>query len=132
MAALGVEYLRFADGLVAAAAEQEAERRHQELVDTMVKGALVATDRYEERKVFRQYFPETEGAESTDMDPGDSEWTPPDESEIELIQRMLGDTSVTVPAQPFYGDDFAEAAPPMAPPENDSSVPQIDLDREWV
>lgn len=135
---LGLEFLRFLDGLEEGRRAQEAARRHQEVLDRITQAAVVATDRYDEKRVFSEYFPEeakdVSGLPATsdadvDFDYSGVEWAAPDEDEMALLQRMLEDDSVTLPAAAF-----ADPQPDLPPalPDGSAAIEQIETDREWV
>lgn len=136
MAALGVEYLRFADNLAKHRREALEADRHSELMDYLFKNALVASRGYTEQSVFADRFanesvtetvdgsvPTTNDAD-VDLDYSAVEWSSPTEDELAIMERMLGNTSVTVPAEP-------DQEQPLAPPR-EIPVQDVDQDREWV
>lgn len=129
-----MEYLRFADGLEKSRREAEESQRHQELLTTLAKVALVATDRYEEKVLFSEHFPaeETSGLlppaddADVDFDYSQVDWAVPDEDELALLQQMLADPSITVAAAP----DTEE--PTELPPPREVPITDIEQDREWT
>lgn len=99
-----------------------------------MRGSLVATGTYEEKVLFEEYFPPHElppdiAADDSelDMDYSGVDFGSPDESELEVLQRMLADTSVTVSG--VSGPQEPEQALP-APREIE--LGDIEQDREWV
>lgn len=134
MAALGLEFLRFLDGRKAAIRERETEERHHAVLERIARAAVVATDRYDEKKVFSEYFPlDTSGK---DLDYSGVEWGSnvtfevPSEDEMEILRRMMEDNSVTVSAgEVFEAEPGMDLLPGL--PE-DSGSAQIETDREWV
>lgn len=137
MAVLGLDFLRFLDGQERQQAEDRVVIRHQKLLDTVVRGSLVAADRYEEKLVFPDYFPDEEAEgdggddSNVDFDYGGVEWSTPAEEEMAILQRMLGDNSVSIPGSslPPEEDPFDV---PMELPDNSPVMEQIANDREWV
>lgn len=131
---LGLEYLAFADGLKEAEQRSEEAKRHQELLDTLVRGSLVASGSYEEKVLFEEYFPPPElpvgiAADDSelDLDYSGVDFGIPDESEMEILQRMLADNTVTVSA----GPDEQETLPSLPEPR-EIGPGDIEQDREWV
>lgn len=121
-----------------AKAEAERDRRHHELLETIVRGSLVATGTYEEKIVFEKYFPAPEipdGLTATDdadvdMDYSGVQFGTPDESEMEILQRMLGDNTVTVSG--LDGGSASEETAPDLPAPREIAMGDIEQDREWV
>jgi hypothetical protein len=136
VAALGVEYLRFADTLARRKAERTAAERHDALMDRLFKGFLVSTDRYEEKVLFPEHFivenldgttTATTNDADVDFDYAPVEWQSPGEDELAILTRMLQDKSVSVPAE-----DRPEVPVNELPPPRDIPRDQIEQDREWV
>lgn len=127
MAVLGIDFLRFLDGMETA----KAEDRHQEILDHLAKVAVVSTGNYDEKKVFKQYFPADVDSETVyqDVEWGqDVQFEMPDESELELLQRLLEDNTVDVTGISYEGpEDLPPALPDGAP-----AIETIETDREWV
>lgn len=128
-----MDYLAYADGLARAQRRADEEERHRALLDTMVRAALVASNRYEEKILFEEYFPPPElppgiAADDSelDMDYSGVDFSTPDESEMEILQRMLEDSSVTV-----SGMDGSPSPEPLPAPREIAPV-DIEQDREWV
>lgn len=95
----------------------------------------MATGQYEEKALFEEYFPAPElppdivaDDSELDMDYSGVDFGTPDESEMEILQRMLTDTSVTV-----SGLGSAEPEPEAAlPAPREIPLSDIEQDREWV
>jgi multidrug efflux pump subunit AcrA (membrane-fusion protein) len=115
----------------------QREARHTALLDAVVRGSLVASGGYEEKIVFRDYFSSSEVPEGTavndadtDLDYSDVQFGVPAEDELEILQRMLADNTVTV----------SGLTGPPDPPETSTmlSAPReiaradIEQDREWL
>lgn len=138
VALLGLDYLAFADGLVAADLRAQADARQTALLNTIVRGALVASGNYEEKVLFEDYFPAPEipdGIATTsdadvDLDYSGVDFGTPDESEMEILQRMLADTMVTVSG--VDGADESEAPASGLPAPREIALADIEQDREWV
>ncbi len=147
---LALEYLRFADGRDRVEKEREVAEYRQKVVDTLVRGSLVASGAYEEKALFSEYFQgSTEAGEGsgggdadTDFDYSDVDFQTPDESEMELLARMLADDTITVDGAPIEGPDAEQVPPPsddgpppsmtvMAPPR-EIDFTQIEQDPEWT
>jgi hypothetical protein len=137
VALLGVEFLRFLDGQDREKREARQDRRHSDLLNAVVKGSLVATDRYDEQQLFEEFFPSREPVDSlglpttsdadVDFDYTAVKYEAPSEDELAILQRMLSDNSVTLP-----GTDFAEPEPEYDLPDARMDEDEIDNDREWV
>lgn len=133
-----MEYLAYADGLKDARLRAREEQRHQELLDVLVRGSLVASGTYEEKVLFEEYFPPPEmpeGAVATDdadldLDYSGVDFGVPDESEMEILSRMLADPFVTVSDMNGDGQPEPEAVDLPAPRE--IAPADIEQDREWV
>lgn len=106
-----------------------------------MRGALVATGTYEEKVLFEDYFPAPElldGIVATDDADVDMDYTSvdfgvPDESEMEILQRMLADTMVTV--SDVEGPESIEQMPaltPTLPAPREIAPADIEQDREWT
>lgn len=103
-----------------------------------MRGSLVATGTYEEKIVFEEYFPAPDipdGLPATDdsdvdMDYSGVEFGTPDESEMEILQRMLADNTVTV--SDLDGPDEPEPEYPALPAPREIAPGDIEQDREWV
>lgn len=137
MQVLGLEYLHFADGLKATELRDREEQRHLKLLGTLVRAALLGTGQYEEKVLFAEYFapdeiPEGMGINDADLDLDVSgvDFGVPSEDELKILQRMLGDQSVTVSGMEDGppSEDVLPALP--APRQIDSG--DIEQDREWV
>lgn len=107
------------------------------MLETVVLGALVASGQYEEKTLFAGYFPAPElppgiAADDSelDMDYSGVDFGTPDESEMEILQRMLADTSVTVSG--MEGPDEPVPERPALPAPRDIPPGDIEQDREWV
>jgi hypothetical protein len=110
------------------------------VLETIVLGSLVATG-YEEKALFADYFPEPElpdGIAATtdadvDMDYSGVDFGTPDESEMEILARMLADPFVTVSG--VGGPEEEEPEPralPALPAPREIAPADIEQDREWV
>lgn len=102
-----------------------------------MRGSLVATGTYEEKVLFEEYFPPPElppgiAADDSelDMDYSGVDFGTPDESEMEILQRMLADTSITV--SDLEGPDEPVPAPADLPAPREIPPGDIEQDREWV
>lgn len=101
-------------------------------------GSLVASGQYEEKVLFADYFPAPElpdGIAATDdadvdMDYSGVDFGTPDESEMEILQRMLADTSITV--SDLEGPEEPVPAPAALPAPREIPPGDIEQDREWV
>lgn len=148
MQELGLEYLRFADGLERFERDKEQTDRFAELLVTIVKSGLVASDKgYDEEQVFAKYFsgepvdaPESADDAETDLDYSAVEFGTPEASELEMLARMLGDDTVTVDGGPIEGPDAVQVSPPEGE-ELPSAIPpprEVDLsgfdqpEAEWI
>jgi hypothetical protein len=138
VAALAVEFLRFLDGLRVQEDAIRGAERHQEVLDAIVRGSLVSTDRYDEKRVFKEYFPPEDAVQGglvgsdaeTDFDYEDVTWEAPSEGELEILQRMLEDPSVTLSAEAFGPPEDFEVF--SAPPDDAPVMESIENNREWV
>lgn len=98
----------------------------------------MATGRYEEKTLFADYFPAPElpdGIAATDdadvdMDYSGVDFGTPDESEMEILQRMLADNSITV--SDLEGPDEPDQTPTALPAPREIDPGDIEQDREWV
>jgi predicted DNA binding protein len=127
VAVLGIEFLRFLDGMETA----KAEDRHQEILDRLAKVAVVSTGNYDEKKVFKEYFPADVDSEDVykDVEWGsDIEFQMPDEDELETLRRLLEDNAVTVSGVAYEGPEDL----PLALPDGAPAIETIETDREWV
>lgn len=144
MQLLGLEYLRFADGRAKAEVLERQEEFRRELIDTLVKGSLVASGEYEAKIVFRDYFPEEEesaggsanGDAETDLDYSGVDFSTPDRSEMEMLAHMLADDMVTVDGSPLEGPGAEQVPPPddspSLPPPREFGLDEVEQDSEWV
>lgn len=103
----------------------------------MVRASLVATGTYEEKVLFEEYFPPPElpygiAADDSDLDLDYSgvDFGTPDESEMEILQRMLGNSMVTVSGLEGPGEPEPEG--PALPAPREIAPADIEQDREWV
>jgi hypothetical protein len=130
-----VEFLRYLDGREKDLRERGEVERHNNLMDRLVRGAVVATGDYDVRKVFPDYFPLDTA--TNEVDYSRVEWDenivfqPPSEDEMEMIQRMLKDDSVTVSGSSFAEPESEPDFMPV-PPDGSPVIEQIETDREWV
>lgn len=101
----------------------------------------MTTGHYEEKVLFADYFPAPElpdGIAATDdadvdMDYSGVDFGTPDESEMEILARMLADPFVTV--SDVDGAENAEPEPkalPALPAPREIEPADIEQDREWV
>jgi hypothetical protein len=136
---LGLEYLRFADGLREAEREEREEEFRRKLLLNVAKAGLVASGQYKEEVLFEEYFPsetpESDGIDYTDNSGVDYE--APSEDELEVLARMLADNTVTVDGAPLEGPDAEQPSPPedstpSLPPPRDFDPTQVEQDTEWV
>lgn len=145
MQILGLEYLRFADGLERSQREARQEEFQTKLLETLVKGSLVASGEYEEKVLFPEYFPDKDGQPhgqsssdaNTDFDYSDVDFNTPDESEMEMLARMLADDSITVDGAPLEGPDAQqvsedEEGASALPPPREFDLTEVEQDSEWV
>ena len=148
MQTLGLEYLRFEDGRLAAEKESERLEFQAKLLTTLVKGSLVASGEYEEKTLFKEYFQPEDAAESSggdadvDFDYSDVEFDTPDMDEMAMLEKLLGDNSVTVSGAPLEGPgavqvDREDDGPdiPLAhalEPPKEFDLPEPDPDSEWT
>lgn len=92
---------------------------------------MVATGNYDEKKVFKEYFPPDPDSETVyqDVEWGSNvEFQMPDESELETLQRLLADNTVGVSGVVYDGP---EDLPPAAS-DDTPTIETIQTDREWV
>jgi hypothetical protein len=135
---LGLEYLRFADGLKEAARQEREEEFRQKLLLHIAKAGLVASGGYKEEVLFEEYFPQPESDEEIDYtDNSGVEFKPPAEDEMALLAQMLADDTVTVDGAPLEGPDAEQVSPPddelpALPPPRDFDPTQVEQDTEWV
>lgn len=148
MQILALEYLRFADGLERSVRETREEEHRRQLLDTLVKGALVASGEYQEKVLFAEYFPdedgqphgESRGDADTDMDYSDVDFGVPEMDEMLLLAKMLSDDTITVDGAPLEGPDAQQiSAPrdeeddlPALPPPREFDPSDVEQDSEWV
>lgn len=150
MQVLGLEYLRFEDGRLKAERERERLEFQADLLATVVKAGLSATGEYEEKILFKEYFPSDEsegssgGDQDVDFDYSEVEFATPDMDEMALLESLLGDTSVTVDGAPLEGpgaiqvDRPEDARGPDIPlahalePPREFELPEPDPDSEWT
>lgn len=127
MAVLGLEFLRFLDGRDAA----RIEERHEELMDRLARVGVLSTGQYDEKKVFKEYFPVDPDSESVyeDVEWGSNvEFQMPDEDELKTLQQLLANNTVDVTGIAYEGpEDLPDAVPDSAP-----AIETIQTDREWV
>lgn len=101
----------------------------------------MATGQYEEKVLFADYFPAPElpdGIAATDdadvdMDYSGVDFGTPDESEMEVLARMLADPFVTV--SDMEGTEESQDMPkdlPALPAPREIPPGDIEQDREWV
>jgi len=136
VAALGVEYLRFADGLAEHRARDLAAERHQEMLNQVFKAALAAKGDYTAESVFPEHFaeqalpdgspPPATDDSHVDFDYSGVEWGAPGEDEMAILERMLQDTSVTV------GQQAPQVPANELPQPRAVEIGDIEQDREWV
>lgn len=100
-------------------------------------GSLVASGQYEEKVLFADYFPAPEmpagiAADDAelDMDYSGVDFGTPDANEMEILQRMLADNSVTVSG--MEGPDELVPERPALPAPREIPPGDIEQDREWV
>lgn len=137
---LALEYLRFADGLDRVEREREHYEHRQKVLETIVRGSLVASGEYEEKTIFSEYFGDDESSEGAgdagaEFDYSGVEFEVPDESEMEILARMLADDSVTVDGAPIEGPGAEQISPPGSPdlpPPRELDITQIEQDPEWI
>lgn len=139
---LALEYLRFADGLDRVEREREVYEHRQKVLETIVRGSLVASGEYEEKTIFSEYFDDeaSDGAgdAGAEFDYSGVEFEVPDESEMEILARMLADDSVTVDGAPIEGPGAEQVSPPDDPPKSDLPPPrelditELEQDPEWI
>lgn len=99
----------------------------------------MANGGYEEKVLFRDYFPAPElpegaigttGDADLDLDYSGVDFGTPDASEMEILQRMLADNTVTVSG--VGGPPENEQAPSDLPAPREIALSDIEQDREWV
>lgn len=137
MQILGLEYLRFADGLKEVARQEREAEFRQELMTNLIKASLVASGGYKEDVLFAEYFPEAEDNQIDYTDNSGVDFEAPAEDEMEILARMLADNTVTVDGAPLEGPDAQQPSPPedslpALPPPRDFDPTQIEQDTEWV
>ncbi len=102
-----------------------------------MRSALVSSGNYEEKIVFEDYFPAdlpdgipATGDADVNMDYSAVDFGRPTEDEMEILQRMLEDKTVTVSG--MNGPD--EPEPPVSdlPAPREIAFTEIEQDREWV
>jgi hypothetical protein len=132
-----LDCLTFADGLKDTQHESEETAWRKDALDTLVRGALVSTGQYEERVLFEKYFPAPELTEGMaaddselDMDYSGVDFGTPTESEMQILQRMLADTTVTI--SDLDGPEQPEDPLPALPAPREIALADIEQDREWV
>lgn len=95
--------------------------------------------------LFPEYFPDEDGNPytpssgdaGTDFDYSGVEFGTPAESEMEILERMLADDSVTVDGTFLEGPDAQQVhmegdeLPPLPPPRA-FDIGEIEQDTEWV
>lgn len=147
---LGLEYLRFEDGRLEEIRESQREDFQRELLATVVKAGLVASQGYEEKVLFKEYFPSPDapegsgGDQDVDFDYSDVEFETPDLDEMELLASLLGDNDVKVSGAPLEGPGAVQVDRPpedtgpdvplahaLAPP-HEFELPEPDPDSEWT
>jgi len=147
--ALGLEYLRFEDGRIAEEKAAREEKFRAELLSTVVKASLVASQGYEEKVLFKEYFPADKGEGASggdadvDFDYSDVEFATPSADEMDLLESLLGDQDVTVSGAPLEGPGAVQVdredeegpdvplAHALAPPR-EFELPEPDPDSEWT
>lgn len=147
---LALEYLRFEDGRLAGEKESRREEFQAELLTTVVKGSLVASQGYEEKVLFEEYFPSEEpeggmggGDADVDFDYSDVDFGTPDMDELALLESLLSDSDVTVSGAPLEGPgavqvDREDDEGPDVPlahalePPREFELPEPDPDSEWT
>lgn len=102
-----------------------------------MRSSLVASGQYEVKVLFPEYFPPDELSSDIaaddaelDLDYSGVDFGTPDESDMEIIRRMLTDTSVTVSG--IGADELPEPEPPSLPAPREIALGDIEQDREWV
>lgn len=137
MQILGLEYLRFADGLKETAREEREEEFRQELMANLIKASLVASGGYKEEVLFADYLPAPDNDEIDFSDNAGVEFQTPTEDEMEILARMLADNTVTIDGAPLEGPGAEQTSPPedetpSLPPPRDFDPTQVEQDQEWV
>lgn len=109
----------------------------------------MASQGYEEKILFKDYFPAEEAPEGSggdadvDFDYSDVEFETPDMDELALLESLLGDNGVTVSGAPLEGPgavqvDREDAGGPDVPlahalePPREFELPEPDPDSEWT
>lgn len=110
----------------------------------------MASQGYEEKVLFKEYFPTEEevqegfssGDEDVDFDYSQVEFETPDMDELAILESLLGDNSVTVSGAPIEGPgavqvDREDDGPdvPLAhalEPPREFELPEPDPDSEWT
>lgn len=144
MQSLALEYLRFADGLERSQREAREEEYRRQLLDTLVKGSLVASGEYQEKALFSEYFPdedgESRGDADTDLDYSDVDFGVPEMDEMLILAQMLADDTITVDGAPLEGPGAQQvSAPqheedhlPVLPPPREFDPSDVEQDSEWT
>lgn len=139
MQVLGLEYLRFADGLEKSSRRDRAEEFRQELLLSIVKASLVASGDYKEDVLFSDYFSGADSDDEVDFtDNSGVDFEAPSESDMDILARMLADDTVLVDGAPLEGPDAEQVPspegeePPSLPPPRDFDPTQVEQDTEWV
>lgn len=138
MQILGLEYLRFADGLEKTARVEREEEFRQDLMTNLVKASLVASGEYKEKVLFAEYFSEPDDDEVDFADNSGVDFEAPAADEMDILAEMLADNSVTVDGAPLEGPDAEQVSPPeddelsQLPPPQDFDPTQVEHDTEWV
>lgn len=105
-------------------------------MERFVYASLVASGRYDEKKVYPEYFSPLDTTDD-DVDYGQVAWDKnvafeaPGEDEMAILMRMMQDNSVTVSGASF-ADSSADSEVPSALPDSSPVIEQIETDREWV
>lgn len=137
MQVIGLEYLRFADGLEKAAREEREADFRQDVLRHLFKASLVASGGYKEEVVFQEYFPEPEDGEVDYTDNSGVDFALPDADEMTLLAEMLADDSVRIDGAPLEGPGAEQVSPPddeipALPPPRDFDPGEVEQDKEWV
>lgn len=146
---LGIEYLRFADGLERTKLLDEEREFRDRMLAQVARAGLASTGEYEEKVLFKEYFPDQEDPEggggdaNVDFDYSEVDFTSPAEDEMALLESLLGDDSVSVSGAPLEGPDAVQVDRPdddgpdvplayaLEPPK-DFALPEPDPDAEWT
>jgi hypothetical protein len=138
---LGLEYLRFADGLERTARIEREQEFQEQLLLTVAKAGLVASNNYKEEVLFSEYFPESTDEDEVDYsDNSGVDFEAPSEDEMDVLARMLANDSITIDGAPLEGPgaeqvsspDVEEDNLPSLPPPRDFDPTQVEQDTEWV